>query len=226
MSSRLAGARTRDAASAPTRIVGYDPGGNGCHGLAELRLETDSTARHCLRTMSTTEDVIRFIEDGPAISALGVDTLSCWSTGRSGWRPADRWLREQYPEVQLSVAPGNSLYGSMGLSGMAVLLAVRQCHAQALITETHPKVLYYHLTGQRYDYEKHSRTMNALLAEALGVPIQPSNDHEWDAALSAYAALQALWRNWTHDLLGLPTENGERIISPCADTHYFWPTPE
>ena len=73
-------------------IIGYDPGGNGHHGVAEVWVEDGETRRVQTWTKSTTEVVISLIEDGPPIAALGVDTLSCWSSGSSGWRPADLGL--------------------------------------------------------------------------------------------------------------------------------------
>jgi hypothetical protein len=44
-------------------------------------------------------------------------------------------------------------YGAMALSGMAVLLAARNINRELFITETHPKILYWSLIQQRYDYE-------------------------------------------------------------------------
>jgi hypothetical protein len=80
----------------------------------------------------------------------------------------------------------------MGLNGMAVLLAARRSHPGALITETHPKVLYHQMTGRKYDYANDAAAMDFALANALGVALAPANDREWDAALSAFAALQGL----------------------------------
>jgi len=42
--------------------------------------------------------------------AAGIDTLTVLSMGNSGWRAADRWLREQYPHVQNSVVNPNYLH--------------------------------------------------------------------------------------------------------------------
>jgi hypothetical protein len=212
-------------AISPNTIIGYDPGGNGRHGVAELHLKDGELTRAETQTMLTAEDVISLIEESPHIAALGVDTLSCWSTGPSGWRAADRWLRQRYPAVHNSVVNANGLFGSMGLNGMAVLLVARCRHPGMLITETHPKVLYYHMTARRYDYAGERASMDSTLAAAFGKAIAPANHHEWDAALSAYAALEALTGRWAHDLLGAPTEADERLIWPCEGVHYFWPEP-
>ena len=204
-------------------IIGYDPGGNGAHGVAELLVEEGRATSVSTRTMATTEDVIVFLEKTPSLAALGVDTLTCWSTGKSAWRPADRWLRQRYPAVRNSIVTPNSLFGAMGLNGMATLLAVRLKRPDTLITETHPKVLYYHLSGEKYDYAHDKIAMDAALAAALGVTVTPATEHEWDAALSAFAALEGVEQRWPNDLHRLATETGERLVSPCGITHYFWP---
>jgi hypothetical protein len=204
-------------------VVGYDPGGNGAHGVAELQFEDGEATTLSMRTLETTEDVISVIEGLPSLAALGVDTLTCWATGVSAWRPADRWLRQRYKPVQGSVMTPNGLFGSMGLNGMSVLIAARLRFADVLITETHPKVLYWQLSGRKYEYQTSKTTMNGLLAGALGISVTSETEHEWDAAVSAFAALQAILRRWPHDLHELPTVKGERLITPCGTTHYFWP---
>jgi hypothetical protein len=65
--------------------------------------------------------------------------------------------------------------------------------------------------------------MDEVLARLLGVPVDPANDHEWDAALSALAVFEGLSGRWSLDLHGLPTSDTERIASPRGPTHYFWP---
>ena len=207
----------------PSVIIGYDPGGNGCHGIARLLVRGGKATSVETMALATTEDVICFIEGQESLVALGVDTLSCWYTGRSSWRPADLWLRDRYPAVRNSVVNANALFGSMGLNGMAVLLTARRTHPDVLITETHPKVLYHQMTGRKYDYARCGEAMDLALADALGVEVRPGNEHEWDASLSALAALEAFTGRWTNDLLQLPVGSGARCVSPCAGTHYFWP---
>jgi hypothetical protein len=186
-------------------IAGYDPGGNGRHGLAILLVRDGVPVVLETLTVETAEDVISHLERAGSMLGLGVDTLTCWSTGPSGWRPADRWLRCRYPEVLNSVASPNSLFGSMGLGGMAVLIATRQTHPSLVITETHPKVLCRHLLGEKYDYAGRRAAMDEVLARLLGVSVDPANDHEWDAALSALAVFEGLSGRWSLDLHCLPT---------------------
>ena len=80
--------------------------------------------------------------DGTIVGA-GVDTLTEWSSGNSGFRSADRWLRKTYPEVRNSVMSPNSILSSMTVSGAAflTLLAPRFRTDGSMVTEAHPKVL-------------------------------------------------------------------------------------
>lgn len=204
-------------------VVGYDPGGNGSHGLALLDLADGAPRALAVATCADVEGVLRRVEAAGPILGLGVDTLTCWSTGPSGWRPADRWMRARYPAVQRSVASPNTLYGSMSLSGMAVLLALRARQPDLAITEAHPKVLHHALTGRRHAYAAEARSMDALLADALGLDVRTANDHEWDAVASALTALHLLRGTWTLDLHALPPADGERIFSPAGPTRYIWP---
>jgi hypothetical protein len=204
-------------------IVGYDPGGNDSHGLAELHFRDDKVMSISTKTLRTVESVMERIESLSSLAALGVDTLTCWGMGISGWRPADRWLRNQYMPVQGSVMTPNSLFGSMGLNGMAVLIAVRARFPDILNTETHPKVLCWCLTSQKHDYPGVNRAMDTALGGRLGIPLTSATEHEWDAAVSAFAALEGYVGRWQRDLHTLPAEGGERLIRPCGDTQYFWP---
>ena len=204
-------------------VVGYDPGGNGVHGVAELQIQGGRAAALSTKTLDTAEHVIAAIERLPSIAALGVDTLTCWGTGTSAWRPADRWLRHRYRAVQNSVMTPNGLFGSMGLNGMSVLIAARRRFSNVPITETHPKVLYWQLSGKKCEYETSKTAMDAFLAGLLGISVVPGTEHEWDAAISAFAALEGIAGRWSHDLHQLPIIKGERLITPCGSTHYFWP---
>ena len=202
-------------------FIGYDPGGNGRHGCAVLTVEAGRPARLRVTTHATTEHVLRDIETVGDVLGIGVDTLTCWSTGPSGWRPADRWLRARYPSaVGRSVAAPNSLYGSMSVGGMAVLLSLAR---RVPVTETHPKVLWHVLFGTRYAYATASAAMDARLGEAMGLPLVTANDHEWDAAASALTALRAHEGAWTRDLHRLPTRPDERLVEPYGPTRFVWP---
>lgn len=210
-------------------IIGYDPGGKRAHGVAKLEVQDGTAVRLSTKVLNTAEEVLSFLESATPIAAIGVDTLTCWSTGPSGWRPADRWLREQYPDVQNSVVSPNSLFGSMGLNGMAVLIEARRRSPAVHITETHPKVLYWHFARAPYDYPGSRGAMDELLEQRLNVAVSTGTEHEWDAAISALAALESYTGRWTRDLHTIEsnksreTNERERLIQPCGKTLYSWP---
>ena len=204
-------------------VVGYDPGGNGKHGFARARVRDGEIVSVTTKTLRHAEDVIASILEIETLVGLGIDTLTCWGTGRSGWRPADCSLRQRYPAVKKSIVAPNSLYGAMCLNGMAVLLTVRQAFPGIFVTETHPKVLYYAKCNQRYDYNgPNTSDINKCLRRLLGVDVTPQNEHEWDAAISILPVVRGLHGSW-RDLHNLPTKSGERLVHPCGETTYMWP---
>jgi hypothetical protein len=204
-------------------VAGYDPGGDGCHGVAILRIDDGVPVSLRTDTLSTAEQVLKHFATVPSLEAIGIDTLTCWSTGPCGWRPADRWLRAKYSTVAKSIVSPNGLFGSMALNGMGVLIALRQQSPGLFVTETHPKVLYWHLAGKKHEYQTAEGTMDALLSEALPLEKIPATEHEWDAGLSAVAALRAVRGAWHRDLHALPVVDGERLICPAGVTSYSWP---
>lgn len=204
-------------------ILGYDPGGNGSHGVAFFSFEQGRITRHKIDTLQTANDVIDLVCALENLIAIGIDTLTCWSTGPSGWRPADLWLRRRYKSVIQSVASANSLYGSMGINGMAVLMTLRADDPELIITETHPKVFYHALSGEKYSYEANRQAMDSFLSASLGTRIVTHNDHEWDAVASVLAVVNGLDGTWQNDLHTLSVKDGARLIQPCGDTKFWWP---
>ena len=130
-------------------VVGYDLGGNSSHGVAIFSFDQGNLKRTSIHTYRTANEVIEVISMIDDVILIGIDTLTCWSTGKSGWRPADRWLKKRYTEISNSIASANSLFGSMGLNGMSVLISLRELMPDLYISETHPKVLYYALSKQK-----------------------------------------------------------------------------
>ncbi len=157
--------------------------------------------------------------------AVGVDTLTEWSLGPCGWRPADRWLRTKYTEVRNSVASPNSLFGAMGLNGMAFLIRLRDVQPSICVTETHPKILHWQRTGSRYNFVENRIEMNAVLCDWVGCSATTVSEHEWDAAVSALAAFQGFSGKWKKDLHALDVSAHERelVVRPCGTTNYWWP---
>lgn len=204
-------------------IAGYDPGGNGGHGLAVATFEFGQCVSMTVETLANAEAVITRLNERNGLIAIGIDTLAAWGTGASGWRQADLWLRKSYPLIRPSIVSPNGLYGSMGLNGMAVLTAVRQTYRELHITETHPKVLYWALTKRKYDYGAHRSEMDAQLGQWLNFSISTANDHEWDAVVSVLAAFMGLTGQWKHDLFQEDSASSGRLIFPSGPAHYWWP---
>ena len=218
-------------------MVGYDPGGSSCYGLATLRvLEVSGRWRaHSLAitTAATVGDAVSLVRSNCAearILALGLDTLTEWSAGLSGWRPADRWLRQMYPSVASSVISPNYISGSMAVNGAAflVLLSERLRADGTMVTEAHPKVCFFAQTGERHNWKDHKDAMIMWLMGELGLGSQTiafgGEDHCFDAAIAALAALRGVNGEWSLDLHALPLANPEHRISPIGPTHYWWPS--
>lgn len=204
-------------------IIGYDPGGNGSHGVALARYVNGELISIEVETYNTANSVLDIMLSCADLMAIGVDTLTCWSTGESGWRPADRWLKEHYPITTNSVLSANSLSGSMGLNGMSVLIEARNQFPQVHISETHPKVLYHELSGKKYDYKHLNIEMDELVGNYLGTPIRTKNDHEWDALISIYAVYSGFSGYWQHDLHSIESSTSEKLVTPCGVSQYWWP---
>lgn len=204
-------------------IAGYDPGGNGGHGFALAEFEKGQCKSLRIETLENAEEVIKKLGRTQSLLALGIDTLAAWSTGPSGWRPADLWLRKKYTPILPSIVSPNGLYGSMGLNGMAVLASIRQNSPEICVTETHPKVLYWALTESKYNYSQNSLAMDASLSEWLEISVETRNDHEWDAVFSILAAIKGLNGEWSHDLFKEPAGETGRLVFPAGITNYWWP---
>ena len=205
-------------------IAGYDPGGNDRHGVACLTVVDDSPMAIEFDTVRNANSAVNWFLDRGTLIAIGIDTLTMLSTGDSGWRPADRWLRDRYPDVRNSVVNPNYLQGSMALSGLAVSHELRNEFTDIAIIETHPKVLYFELCGRRYNYTSDQQLMNRELGIRFALNTNTQTDHEWDAAISAFAAFQTLTQKWTRDLHALPVASGESLVPIAGDTHFYWPT--
>ena len=112
----------------------------------------------------------------------------------------------------------------MGLNGMAVLKSIRDSHVSMQVTETHPKVLYWALTADRYNYQERTEAMDKFLSDQLHCQVKTSNEHEWDAVISIVAALRGLDGSWTHDLFSEVIGETGRLVFPAGQTNYWWPS--
>jgi hypothetical protein len=218
-------------------VIGYDPGGNDAHGLAVVDVQrSDSgwlTERLRVTTARSVADAIAWLSDACAdgtIVAVGVDTLTEWSSSASGFRPADLWLRKTYPAVRNSVMSPNSILSSMTVSGAAflTLLAPRFRADAAMVTEAHPKVCYYALTGARHTWSADKARMAKWLVDELAVEtsgdLTDADDNLFDAGLAALAALRGANREWTLDLHALDAPGGDTRVRFCGPTRFWWPS--
>lgn len=67
-------------------VVGYDPGGDGKHGLGLATIRDGRTVSLRTQTLETVEKVMDRLFACDDVQGIGIDTLTCWSTGRGGWR--------------------------------------------------------------------------------------------------------------------------------------------
>jgi hypothetical protein len=204
------------------KIVGYDPGGNDHHGVAALIVDDGRPVDLSFTTVRNAQAAFQWFTAEGIPLAAGIDTLTVLSTGDSGWRPADRWLHQQYQQVQNSVVNPNYLQGAMTLNGLAVMMSLRGAGKSILVSETHPKVLYFHLSGIPYAYAANQTVMNAHLTQWIGLQADTTNDHEWDAAVSCFAVLEGMLGRWPTDLHHLPPANGESLVQPGGPSYYYW----
>ena len=245
-------------------FLGYDPGGEKGHGVAAIKVASGEVADHRVATKKTVEEALQWFRTwfrkgepdffGPVLG-IGIDTLTYWSSGWAGWRMADQCLRHAYSEVSSSVASPNGLRGAMCLNGMFVLRRLRHEHGELYVTETHPKVLYYALAEEKYDYGqemKHWLTEGIPWTQQKGKEIGDgskitSDEHQWDALISAWAAFCGRSGKWPLNLLSerhchelakkrrpeekwdFPGENAEILEFPFAggrsNVEYRWPSP-
>ncbi len=207
-------------------IMGYDPGGERKNGVALLHVNEKGDSEAWLYTCDSVDQALEWLQNQindyrlGSVDAAGIDTYLSWSTGVSGWRPADLFLRDEYPRVRNSIFASNSAYGSMAVQGMAMALRLRHKWENIRLNETHPKVLYYALSRQIYSFGK---PMTEWLLNLFGsyMKVTISDEHQWDALLSAWATWMELNGRWNNDLMA--NENNGPLLFPAGVVTYYWP---
>ena len=192
--------------------VGADPGGAGNFGIAIL---SESGPTQAL-SVDCADDAIAFIrahlDQAPA--GVGVDAPLWWSSGRSGDRRADQWLRRRYSLSGGEVQAANSLRGAALTQGAMFVQRVREIYPAVPVTECHPKALLKAIAGNSWN----------VFAGRFLVDASPSSEHARDAIVAAVAARESFEGRWTNDLaaIRLPGEQDPENYW-LAPVHYYWP---
>lgn len=193
--------------------IGDDPGGKNNFGVAVLR--SDGSA-HTLRVSCADEAVdmvCKWVEVTPA--GVGVDAPLWWSSGLSGGRCVDQWMRSRYGLSGGQVQAPNALRGAVLAQGMMFVQRMRESFPGVCVTETHPKALLVALDTDERDF--YCRCSVRLDAGAV-------SEHERDAVISAVAAREGFRGHWTNDLSvsRYPSEQDPSQFW-LAPIHYYWP---
>lgn len=192
--------------------LGADPGGKGNFGAAILG-PGNVTHTYCVDCADDAVEVL--VENLPfPPSGMGVDAPLWWSSGRSGDRRADQWLRETYSLSGGQVQTANSLRGAALTQAAMFIQRMRERYSGLPVTEAHPKALIA-VVGCA-DWEAFS--------QRFSVEGNVDNEHKRDAIVAAVAAREGFQGRWTRDLScsRLPSEQDPSRYW-LAPVHYFWP---
>jgi len=192
--------------------VGADPGGKGNFGIAIL---TDDGQSH-ISCVNCADEAIAFVQGyiDRMPSGVGVDAPLWWSSGRSGDRLVDQWLRKRYKLTGGEVQTANSLRGAALIQGVMFIQRMRENYPTVPVTESHPKALLK--TQTQGDWE--------AFASRFRLKAVTANDHERDALIAAISAREGFQGRWPHNLSinRLTAEQDPRSYW-LAPVHYFWP---
>ena len=136
--------------------IGADPGGKGNFGLAILR--SNGSSRHIAWIAPTKHSDRRPASELRIPLGLVWMRPLWWSSGRSGDRQADQWLRTRYGLPGGQVQAANSLRGAALVQGAMFVQRMREHFPGIGVTETHPKAVWKALK-----MESGSAFVNALL---------------------------------------------------------------
>jgi len=205
---------------------GADPGGSNAFGVALLRANGSfvsglvSSADEALKWLETPKQREWLAEFREGLEAVGIDAPMWWSSGESGDRSADRYVRRLFPKSSGTVQTANSLRGAVLIQGVLLATRLRAELPNLPITEAHPKALLKALWRERPPWQK--------IAERFclhGPAPDHTRDHERDALLAAVAAREGSTGRWTRDLALCDRLCGEQKPAAVAwaPVHYWWP---
>lgn len=191
--------------------IGADPGGIGTFGLAILK--SDGSAHTC--SVDCVDHAINVVKARVPVrpAGVGVDAPLWWSSGPSGGRVADQWLRDRYRLSGGQVQAVNSLGGACLAQGMMFVQRIHELFPDVGVTESHPKAV---LVALGLDWAAFSRRFS--------VTAQIQTENERDALISAVAAREGFQGRWKRDL---SAKRGTSEQDPAqywlAPVHYYWP---
>ena len=192
--------------------VGADPGGNGNFGIAVLSGGQPPITSSVDCADEAVEFVRKHVDRTPA--GAGVDAPLWWSSGRSGGRHSDQWLRDRYGLSGGEVQAANSLRGAALVQAAMFVLRLREAFPGVPVTETHPKALLKAVAENSWQ----------VFSTRFRVSATPPDEHTRDAIVAAVAAREGFEGRWLHDLADtrLPSEQDPKT-SWLAPIHYYWP---
>jgi predicted nuclease with RNAse H fold len=192
--------------------VGADPGGKDNFGIAVL-IDDWKTRTAIVGCADEAAAFVDRVAKGTA-TGIGVDAPLWWSSGRSGDRYADQWLRRRYRLSGGEVQAGNSLRGAALTQGAMFVQRIRERYPQISVTECHPKALLRAISDGRW----------VQFSRRFGLGKKPQNEHARDAIVAAVAARESFLGRRTHDLSEkrLAGEHDPRAYW-LAPVYYFWP---
>lgn len=190
--------------------VGADPGGRGAFGLAVI-FEAGGYRSWCVS--SADEAISELVNANIEPLGAGVDAPLWWSSGESGGRLADKWIRDKYGISGGTVQAANSLRGAALVQGQMFVQRLRERFSDCPVTEAHPKAVALAL-GDWND----PRVLQYL------VGYNPKSDHERDAYMCAVAAREGRMGRWSRDL-SLDRYRSEQDPKTywLGPVSYFWP---
>ena len=234
-------------------FLGYDPGGEGKHGVVSVKIARDGTysdmEADCLGDAA---DVRAWLSGHPTAVTLGIDTLLAWSW--SSARPCDDLLQKRYKKAPFkasdciycknglrelqqvadkrrttaSVVAQNSLYSAMTLNGALVAIAARKDRPEFPVVESHPKLLLRAAGGIGPARDHLVKGYSKLLHEGEHHRARKDGplvheDHKADAFVAAWCASRWHFKQWTTDLYDLTPS--EKYHFPAGRAAYPWPEP-
>ena len=191
--------------------IGADPGGGRAFGVALFYHEC-AIRTWCVSSASEAVDALA--EAGVReVTGVGVDSPMWWSSGPTGGRLADKWIRTRYGLSGGNVQAANSLRGAALVQSCMFVDVLRQRLSVGGVTETHPKAL---LRALGLDWR--------AFCARYEIDCPTLNPHEQDAVISAVAAREGFSGRWSRDL-ALDRDQLEQDPQQywLAPMHYFWP---